>query len=319
MRFTSVTTALLLLVCLVPTTPTCADEASFETRDKAEFAKIVAADAKIEKLAGGMTFTEGPCWFDDARGGDPVFSDIPANHLKRWTAKDGLSVFRDDSNYANGNTRDGEGRLVTCEHQARRVTRTEKDGGVTVLANKFDGKALNSPNDIVVKSDGTVWFTDPPYGLPKGQKQEQAGQYVFRLDPKTKQLKTVATDFDKPNGLAFSPDEKKLYIADSDPKNNHIRVFDVAADGALSNGRLFCKIEKGAPDGIRVDAAGPRLLQRQGRRRDLRADRGDDREDPPARIVCQPDLRRQGERRAVHDGQQIAVPGQAHDDRVQRR
>ena len=254
MRFTSVTTALLL--GLAPALSTRAQESSFEIRDKAEFAKIVPADAKVEKLAGGMTFTEGPCWFDDAQGGYLIFSDIPANHLKRWTAKDGLTVFRDDSNYANGNTRDTEGRLLTCEHQARRVTRTEKDGGVTVLADKFDGKALNSPNDIVVKFDGTVWFTDPPYGLPKGQKQEQAGQYVFRLDPKTKQLKTVATDFDKPNGLAFSPDEKKLYIADSDPKNNHIRVFDVAADGTLSNGRLLCKIDKGAPDGIKVDAAG---------------------------------------------------------------
>jgi gluconolactonase len=254
MRLSLVTTAL-LIAWLAPRHASAADE-SFDVRDKAEFAKIVPADAKVEKLAGGMTFTEGPCWFDDAQGGYLVFSDIPANQLKKWTAKDGLTVFRADSNYANGNTRDPEGRLVTCEHQARRVTRTEKDGAIAVLAERYQGKALNSPNDPVVKSDGTVWFTDPPYGLPKGQKQEQPGQYVFRLDPKTKELKAVATDFDKPNGLAFSPDEKKLYVADSDPKNNHIRVFDVAADGALSNGRLFCKIDKGAPDGIRVDAAG---------------------------------------------------------------
>src|SRR3954452_23331506 len=143
MRFTSVTTAV-LLICLAPALSARAQETSFEIRDKAEFAKIVPTDAKVEKLVGGMTFTEGPCWFDDAQGGYLVFSDIPANQVKRWTAKDGLSVFRDNSNYANGNTRDPEGRLVTCEHQARRVTRTEKDGGVTVLADKHRGKPLDS-------------------------------------------------------------------------------------------------------------------------------------------------------------------------------
>lgn len=244
-----------LLMLLVPGRAAFAAE-PFEIRDKAEFARIVPTGARVEKLADGMTFTEGPCWFDDAQGGYLIFSDIPANHLKKWTAREGLSVFRDDSNYTNGNTQDLEGRLVSCEHQARRVTRTEKDGSITVLADRYQGKLLTSPNDVVVKSDGTIWFTDPPYGLPKGQKQEQPGQYVFRLDPKTKELKAVATDFDKPNGLAFSPDEKRLYVADSDPKNNHIRVFEVSADGTLASGRVFCKIDKGAPDGIRVDAAG---------------------------------------------------------------
>jgi hypothetical protein len=138
MRWTSVTTA--LLICFASGYFVAAQE-HFEVRDKAEFAKIVPADAKVEKLAGGMTFTEGPCWFDDAKGGYLVFSDIPANQLKRWTAKEGLSVYRDNSNYANGNTRDMEGRLVTCEHQARRVTRTEKDGGISVLADKYEGKS----------------------------------------------------------------------------------------------------------------------------------------------------------------------------------
>jgi gluconolactonase len=255
MRPRFVVTAVLLLCVAVGQSATAADE-SFVIRNAAEFGKIVPASSKVEKIAGGMTFTEGPCWFDDAKGGYLVFSDIPANQLKRWTAADGLGVFRDNSNYANGNTRDPEGRLVTCEHQARRVTRTEKDGAITVLADRYQGKALNSPNDVVVKSDGTIWFTDPPYGLPKGAVQEQPGQYVFRLDPKTKQIKVVASDFDKPNGLAFSPDEAKLYVADSDPKNNFIRVFDVAADGTLTSGRVFCKIDQGAPDGIRVDAAG---------------------------------------------------------------
>jgi gluconolactonase len=253
MRLALLTTALLIHLL-----PACSAEAAepFDVRNRAEFARIVPADAKVEKLADGMTFTEGPCWFDDAQGGYLIFSDIPANHLKKWTAKEGLTVFRDNSNYANGNTKDLEGRLISCEHAARRVTRTEKDGSITLLAERYQDKPLNSPNDPVVKSDGTIWFTDPPYGLPKGQKQEQPGQYVFRLDPKTKDLRAVATDFDRPNGLAFSPDEKKLYIADSDPKNNHIRVFDVTDDGSLTNGRLFARIEKGAPDGIRVDAAG---------------------------------------------------------------
>jgi gluconolactonase len=245
-----------LLVCLTAGHRATAADEPFVIRNAAEFAKVVPTASKVEKLAGGMSFTEGPCWFDDAKGGHLIFSDIPANQLKRWSVADRLGVFRNDSNYANGNTRDPEGRLVTCEHQARRVTRTEKDGSITVLADRYMGKALNSPNDVVVKSDGTIWFTDPPYGLPKGAVQEQPGQYVFRLDPKTKELKIVASDFDKPNGLAFSPDEKKLYVADSDPKNNFIRVFDVAADRTLNNGRVFCKIDRGAPDGIRVDAAG---------------------------------------------------------------
>jgi gluconolactonase len=231
-----------------------AQQDAFDVRDKAEFAKIVPDGAKLEKLAGDMKFTEGPVWSDDD-GGYLLFSDIPSNQIKRWDAKKGLGVFRDPSNYSNGNTRDAEGRLITCEHAARRVTRTEKDGTVTVLADKFDGKRLNSPNDLVVKSDGTIWFTDPPYGVPKGDVRELDKQYVFRLDPKTKELKAVIADCDMPNGLAFSPDEKRLYVADSG-KPTHIRVWDVAADGTLSGGGVFSKIDQGAPDGIRVDSAG---------------------------------------------------------------
>jgi gluconolactonase len=227
---------------------------AFDVRDKAEFAKVVAEGAKVEKLAGDMKFTEGPVWSDDD-GDYLLFSDIPSNQIKRWDAKKGLTVFREPSNYSNGNYRDAEGRLITCEHSARRVTRTEKDGSVTVLADKFDGKRLNSPNDPVVKSDGTIWFTDPPYGVPKGDVRELDKQYVFRLDPKTKELKAVIADCDMPNGLAFSPDEKRLYVADSG-KPRHIRVWDVAADGSLSGGGVFCTIDQGAPDGIRVDQAG---------------------------------------------------------------
>jgi gluconolactonase len=249
------TPAALLALVLLASPARGAEPAAVDVKDKAEFAKVVPGDAKLERLATGMSFTEGPVWFDDADGGFLLFTDIPANQIKRWSAKAGLTVFRDNANYANGNTRDRDGRLVTCEHSARRVTRTEPDGTVTVLIDRYDGKRFNSPNDPVVKSDGTVWFTDPPYGLPKGEAQELDKQYVFRLDPKTKEVKPVAADFDRPNGLAFSPDEKKLYVADSG-KPRHVRVFAVNPDNTLSGGDVFCTIDVGAPDGIRTDAAG---------------------------------------------------------------
>jgi gluconolactonase len=227
----------------------------FEVKDKAEFAKVVPADAKVEKLADGMKFLEGPCWVSDDAGGYLLFSSIPDDQIKRWSAKDGLSVYREKSNGTNGNFRDLEGRLISCEGSARRVTRTEKDGSITVLVDKYEGKRFNSPNDVVVKSDGTIWFTDPPYGMPKGQEREQEKNHVFRFDPKTKEIKSVAADCDMPNGLAFSPDEKKLYVADSG-KPKHIRVFTVNDDATLSGGDVFCTIDNGAPDGIRVDTAG---------------------------------------------------------------
>jgi gluconolactonase len=232
----------------------------FVVVDQAALNKLVAPGAKLEKVASGMKFIEGPVWFE-SDGGYLVFSDIPNNRLHRWSAAGGLSVFRQPSNNSNGNTRDREGRLVSCEHGSRQVTRTEADGTVTVLARDYQGKRLNSPNDVVAKSDGTIWFTDPPYGL-RDQKvgKELDKQYVFRLDP-SGALTAVASDFVRPNGLCFSPDEKKLYIADSaGPWDGQatawVRVFDVAADNTLSGGQQFCKIDKGVPDGMRVDEQG---------------------------------------------------------------
>jgi gluconolactonase len=183
-----------------------------------------------------------------------VFSGIPANQLKKWDRAGCVGVFREPSNNANGNTLDGDGRLVSAEHGARRVSRTEKDGSVTTLVDSFEGKKLNSPNDVVVKSDGTVWFTDPDYGLA-GRPNEVAGNYVYRFDPKSGTLNAVIKDFDKPNGFCFSPDERKLYVADSG-KPRHIRVFTVGGDGTVGEGQVFAAIDKGGPDGIRCDEDG---------------------------------------------------------------
>jgi gluconolactonase len=248
MRFPLIASLLML------TLPALAAE-PFEIKNKDEFAKIVPADAKVERLATGLNFTEGPCWFPDEAGGHLLFSDIPAHHIHRWDEKSGLTLFREQSNSANGNTRDAQRRLITCEHETRRVTRTEPDGSITALADQFNGKHFNSPNDVVVKSDGTIWFTDPPYGLPKGAQKELDQNYVFRLDPKTKQVTPVATACELPNGLAFSPDEKTLYVADSG-KGREIRAFTVNPDNTLAGGDVFCHVDNGAPDGIRVDAAG---------------------------------------------------------------
>jgi gluconolactonase len=240
------------LACFASLGITCAVE--FEVRNPTEFNQIVPPDAKLTKLAGNLQFTEGPVWRAE-NGGYLVFSDIPANELKRWTPKSGLTTFRQPSQNANGNTLDRAGRLVTCEHSGRRVSVQEKDGAVHTLVDRCDGRKFNSPNDVVVKSDGTVWFTDPPYGLPKGETREQDGNYIFRFDPRTKTTTAVAKDFDMPNGLCFSPDEKKLYIADSG-QPRHLRVFDVQPDGTLTGGTVFCQIDQGGPDGIRCDASG---------------------------------------------------------------
>jgi gluconolactonase len=221
--------------------------------DAAEFAKVIAKDAKIEKLAGDMKFTEGPVWVKSLNA--VIFSDIPANELKSWSAKDGLKTFRTPSNNTNGNQVDGEGRLVHCEHSGRAITRTEQDGSRKVLADAFNGKKLNSPNDLAIKSDGNIYFTDPDYGVPKDQKKEQEKNGVYRLDIKTGAVTMLADDFVKPNGIAFSPDEKKVYVADSGTPR-HIRVFDVQADGSVANGKVFAALDKGAPDGIRCDADG---------------------------------------------------------------
>ncbi len=211
-------------------------------------------NAKIEKVASGFQFTEGPVWIGKD-GGYLVFSDIPANELKKWSESEGIKPYRFPSKNANGNTTDLKGRLVTAEHSGRRLSFTSKKDNVKPLVEDYNGKKFNSPNDVVVKSDGTIWFTDPDYGLPKGATKELEGNFVFRYDEKQKTIQAVALDFDKPNGLCFSPDERKLYIADSG-KPHHIRVFDVKEDGTLTNGKVFCVIDPGGPDGIRADADG---------------------------------------------------------------
>jgi gluconolactonase len=220
------------------------------------FAALVSPEAKVTKIVEGRRFTEGPVWID-RDGGYLIFSDIPADEMFRWNPRDGsLTSFRKPSHNTNGNILDREGRLLSCEHSARVVSITDlATGAYRVLIERADGKRFNSPNDVVVKSDGTIWFTDPPYGLPKDQAKEMTANNVFRHNPSSGRTAIVVSDFDMPNGLCFSPDERRLYVADSG-KPKHIRVFDVNADGTVSNGRLFCDIDKGVPDGIRCDERG---------------------------------------------------------------
>jgi gluconolactonase len=236
---------------------------SYEYYDK-RFYHLTVQIAEVEELFSGCRWAEGPVWFADA--GFLAWSDIPNNRLLRWIPELGVSVFRQPSNFANGHTRDRQGRLISCEHGGRRLTRTEADGAITIIADKHAGRRLNSPNDVVVKSDGSVWFTDPNYGIMSDYEgyrgeMEQKGCYVYRVDPAIGDIRIVADDFIKPNGLAFSPDEKTLYIADSgfshDPKGpHHIRAFAVSEDGRLSKGGLFAEISPGSPDGLKVDTAG---------------------------------------------------------------
>ncbi len=219
-------------------------------------------NAGIERIATGFRWAEGPVYFRD--GGYLIWSDIPNNRMLRWLEEDGhVSVFRAPSNYTNGNTRDREGRLISCEHDTRRVTRTELDGRITVLMDRFQGRRLNAPNDVVVAADGAVWFTDPGYGIDGPYEGHAAPAElpcnVYRLDPATGQANVVADDFARPNGLCFSPDERLLYIVDSGISHGgpaHIRVFDV--DGAsLRNGRVFADdFRPGMTDGARCDADG---------------------------------------------------------------
>lgn len=233
--------------------------ADFAPVDAAEFARCLPADAKVERLATGLGFTEGPVWLP--REGILVFSDIPKDQLLRWSPGGGIAGFREPSRNANGNTLDLQGRLLTCEHSGRRVARREADGTLVTVVDRFEGRRLNSPNDIVVKADGTLWFTDPEYGLKTNpatkqrEGKEQPGNFVYRHDPATGTTTAVVRDFVQPNGLAFSPDEKLLYVADS-AAPRHIRVFAVGADGRLDVGRVFCQLDKGGPDGIRVDREG---------------------------------------------------------------
>jgi len=191
-----------------------------------------------------------------------LWSDIPNNRIMRWDEETGAAnVYRKPSNHANGNTRDRQGRLVTCEHEGRRVTRTEYDGSITVILDRFDGKRLNSPNDVVVKSDGSIWFTDPPFGILGDYEGEQAPPElptnVYRVDGKTGTATIAAGDINGPNGLCFSPDESKLYIVESRARPRLIRVFDVVDDGTkLANGRVFINPGEGTPDGFRCDVEG---------------------------------------------------------------
>jgi len=236
-----------------------------------DFAGFMDTETPPEQLCTGCLWTEGPVYF--AETDTLLFSDIPNNRMMAWRRGDGAAEYLNPAEFTNGHFRDRDGHLVSCEHGGRRVIRRFEDGTVEVIADTYEGKRLNSPNDLVVASDGAIWFTDPPYGIASSvegykAKSEPGANYVFRADPHTGALSIVADDFDKPNGLAFSADEKILYIADSgaingasDPGFNagaphHIRAFDVVDGQTLANGRLFVDIAPGVPDGLRVDRQG---------------------------------------------------------------
>ncbi|HVL24209.1 MAG TPA: SMP-30/gluconolactonase/LRE family protein [Thermomicrobiales bacterium] len=235
-------------------------QGDFEQIDK-RFKDCVKGSARVEKLAEGCRWAEGPAWF--AAGRYVVWSDIPNDRMMRWDETSGLtSVFRQPAGYTNGNTVDRQGRLVSAQHGFRSVTRTEHDGTVTTLADRFEGKRFNSPNDLVVSSDGAVWFTDPAYGIDsdyEGHKAEPEldGCHVYRIDPVSGAVTKVADDFHRPNGLAFSPDEGKLYITDTGHPERHCRVFDVdLGKGTLKGGKVWAKATNGGFDGFRFDTEG---------------------------------------------------------------
>jgi gluconolactonase len=235
----------------------------FDIRSQ-RFENYILSNATLETLATGFRWIEGPVWMGDANC--LLFEDLPNDRTMRWIEGLGVSVYRAPSNYANGQTRDRRGRLVACSHRGRCLYRTEYDGHVTTLVDRHADKKLNSPNDVVVKSDGSIWFTDPLYGIANdyegGRQASEQPPAVYRFDPETGNIRIVADDFDGPNGLAFSPDETRLYIAETgtqtDPSpRQYIRVFNVGADGvALSGGDIFHKIEPGYCDGMRVDEHG---------------------------------------------------------------
>jgi gluconolactonase len=224
------------------------------------FAKYRVALAKVERLGTGFRWCEGPAWFGDGRY--LIFSDIPNNRLMKWEEETGVvSVYRHPSHNSNGNTRDRQGRLVTCEHDARRVTRTEYDGRITVIADRYDGKPLNSPNDVVCHSDGSIWFTDPPFGILGYYEGHLATPelptHVYRVDPANGRVTVVASDLVRPNGLAFSADELRLYIVEAGVTPRLIHAFDVVDGGTrLTNKRRLVDAGPGTPDGLRVDVDG---------------------------------------------------------------
>jgi gluconolactonase len=216
--------------------------------------------AAVERLWTGARWSEGPVWFGDQRC--LIWSDIPNNRLLRWSeSTKQVDVFREPANNSNGNTRDRQGRLITCEHLTRRVTRTEPDGRITVIAESYQGKRLNSPNDVVVKSDDSIWFTDPPFGVLGFYEGEMATPElptnIYRVDGRTGAITVAADDVNRPNGLAFSPDERILYVVEAGVTPRVIRAFDVGEDGRLSNSRIFFQCKEGeTPDGFRVDVDG---------------------------------------------------------------
>ncbi len=236
----------------------------YEVHDP-RFRNLFNGTAHVEKLWTGCRWAEGPAYFPAMR--QVVWSDIPNDRMLRYDEADGhVSVFRQPAGNSNGNTVDRQGRLVSCEHGARRVSRTEHDGRITTIASHFQGRRLNSPNDVVVHSDGAVWFTDPPYGILsdyEGNKgpSEIGANHLYRVDPRTGDVAIAADDFDKPNGLAFSPDESLLYVADTGASHapggpRHIRVFEVDAGGRLHGGKVFAECTAGLFDGFRLDDAG---------------------------------------------------------------
>ena len=233
----------------------------FEIIDR-RFGRFVMFNAPVERLATGFRWAEGPVWFGDRE--TLLWSDIPNDRIMAWSEATGTYEFRRPAQFANGHNRDREGRLISCEHGARRVTRTEHDGRITVIADAHDGKRLNSPNDLVCHSDGSIWFTDPHYGIASNYEGHEAEQeqpcHVYRVDPSGR-IEAVVTDFACPNGIAFSPDETRLYVAETGPAftphaERHIRAFDVGEDGRLSGGDVFHTVEPGLADGFRCDVHG---------------------------------------------------------------
>jgi gluconolactonase len=230
--------------------------ARFEVLD--ERFRDCRGDQWIQRLHTGCRWTEGPAYFPAGRY--LVFSDIPNDRILRYDETTGaVGVFRGPADYANGHTVDRQGRLVSCEQGTRRITRTEPDGTITVLADRYDGKRFNSPNDVVERSDGSIWFTDPAYGIDTDYEGHRAESeigacHVYRIAPDTGEVSVVADDFDRPNGLAFSADERRLYIVDT--RERHIRRFEVDPSGPLSGGEVFATCDAGTFDGIRFDDAG---------------------------------------------------------------
>jgi gluconolactonase len=223
------------------------------------FGRYRLNNAAVERIATGSRWAEGPVWFGDLRC--LLWSDIPGNRMLRWVEETGeVSVFRSPSNHANGHTRDRQGRLVSCEHDSRRVTRTEHDGTITVLIDRFEGKPLNAPNDVVVKSDGSIWFTDPGYGILFNYEGHRAAlelpTAVYRLDLGSGTAVQVITGLERPNGLCFSPDESQLYVVDSGASPRTILVFDVVGGRQATGGRVFADMSPGSSDGIRCDVDG---------------------------------------------------------------